>query len=194
MRFPTKQYLSLAVIVVSALLLGPLPVGPASGAITALDAREGVSGGRMTPTDGEQLLVMLINQVRQRNGVRPLRLSATVSRQALPWAQMLARPGWRGRLAHSPTYWSGIQAACLGESQGAENVAGRYESWRGRRPVLAGRAARGLLRQYLHSPPHRANLLNPRATHLGVATVIRRNGAGKFYAANVLRFARAASC
>ena len=149
---------------------------------------------RVTPSTTEQRFVVLVNRVRQRHGIKPLRYSDTVSKQALAWARMLASPRWVGRLAHSPSYWTGIRSACQVAAAGAENVAARREFWLGRRKALARRTARGLLGQYLRSAPHRANLLDPRATHIGVATRIRRTSGGHYYAANVVRFARASSC
>ncbi|MEI2784852.1 MAG: CAP domain-containing protein [Candidatus Nanopelagicales bacterium] len=134
--------------------------------------------------------------MRQRHGIKPLRYSDTVSKQALAWARMLASPRWVGRArTQPPSYWTGIRSACQVAAAGAENVASRRRrSWLGRRKALARRTARGLLGQFLRSAPHRANLLDPRATHIGVATRIRRTSGGHYYAANVVRFARASSC
>lgn len=173
-----------------AALVMSVPVGAAADdTVIAVDRPV---APRFAGTQGEQVLVSLVNRVRARQGIRPVRYSAAMSRQARPWARKLATPGWRGRLTHNPTYWQQVQAACRGESAAAENVAARHAT--GRRPSVSRRAARGLLSQYLNSPPHRANLSDPAVTHIAVATVMRRTAPGRWYVANVLQFARATSC
>ncbi len=139
-------------------------------------------------------MVTLINDVRVRHGLRPVRYSERLSAHARPWARMLATSAWKGRLAHDPGYWSDIRSSCRSAAMGSENVAARTGRGRSRPSLVERRAAKRLLRQYLHSPPHRANILNPVATHVGVATMLRRTPGGAVYVANVLRFARARSC
>lgn len=145
-------------------------------------------------TTGERRLAVLVNRVRARKGLPQLRYSADISNRADPWARLLGRPRFSGRLAHDPDFFTDIRRACRVATSGAENVAARQDRAMPRRSTTARRAARGLLRQYLNSPPHRANLLDPAATHFGVATVMRTRSPGGVYVANVLRFARASSC
>lgn len=147
-----------------------------------------------TATTGERRLAVLVNRVRDRKGLPRLRYSADISQRADPWARTLGRPRFAGRLAHDPDFFTDIRRACRVATSGAENVAARHDRAMPRRSTTARRAARGLLRQYLNSPPHRANLLDPAATHFGVATVMRTRTPGGVYVANVLRFARASSC
>lgn len=146
------------------------------------------------PTRGEAALVDQVNRLRRNRGLAPLSYSARLSRGALTWARSLAAPRAAGRLGHDPRYWPAAQSACVRVRAGAENVAGREVPAGAPRQEQARVAAQGFVRQYRESLPHRVNMLDPAATHVGVATVFRRRTQGGFYAANVLRFARAASC
>lgn len=165
------------------------PVGESTVVVAASSARAAEAA-----TTGERRLAVLVNRVRARKGLPQLRYSVDISQRADTWARVLGRPRFAGRLAHDPDFFTDIRRACRVATSGAENVAARRDKALQRRSTTARRAARGLLRQYLNSPPHRANLLDPTATHFGVATVMRTRTPGGVYVANVLRFARAASC
>lgn len=103
-------------------------------------------------TTGERRLAVLVNRVRARKGLPQLRYSADISNRADPWARLLGRPRFSGRLAHDPDFFTDIRRACRVAASGAENVAARQDRAMPRRSTTARRAARGLLRQYLNSP------------------------------------------
>lgn len=74
--------------------------------------------------------------------------------------------GWRD-LAHNPSFSSQVPA---GWSAVAENV-GWYDG-----PVDAAEVARLIHEEWMKSPGHRANLLNPAYTHIGVGVAHGSNG------------------
>ncbi len=168
-------------------VLATSPAGPATAErIPQITARPTVS----VPADSR--VAQVINRVRQRHGLRPLRVSQRMSVTARPWAKHLA--GTPQRLAHDPGYWADINRSCRAPRSGAENVAYRYDSTTRKPLAMHRRSAVALVRMYLASPGHRANILNPDSTHLGTATVMRRTSRTQVYTTNVMRFARAGNC
>lgn len=166
---------------------GAFPGAPAEARpVPGITSKPTVSG----PADAR--VAQVINRVRQRHGLRPLRVSQGISVTARPWARHLS--AMPQRLVHDPGYWSDINRSCRSPRSGAENVAYRYDSRTSRPLAMHRRSAIALVRMYLGSPPHRANILNPDSTHLGTATVMRRTSRTQVYTTNVMRFARAGKC
>jgi uncharacterized protein YkwD len=103
-------------------------------------------------------LLALTNAERTRAGLRPLAGHACATTWAQSWSRHLASTG---TLAHQSL--STVLRDC-GARGAAENVA--YGS--------SGAAA--MVAQWMASPGHRANILSPTATHLGVGAVQRADG------------------
>ena len=101
-------------------------------------------------TSLEKRMISKINQARARHGVGPVQLNRGLVRTAR--AHTTEMTGQR-TLFHTPTFSS----VCCWQAI-AENVG-------------TGTSVRGLHRAFMGSPGHRANLLNPRMTQVGVGIV-----------------------
>lgn len=106
----------------------------------------------------EQLLA-LTNQARADAGLSPLAGHPDLDAVAQAWSHELAASGQS--LAHNPTYAEQIPG---GWSAAGENVAWIDDGGRLTESEVAARIHQG----WMDSPGHRANILNPRFTHLGV--------------------------
>jgi uncharacterized protein YkwD len=101
----------------------------------------------------------LINRARANHGLRRLKVNDRTQRYATDHAQDMARKGTIFHDAALPL------EVLLGATSWGENVG--Y--------TTADRAARKLHVMFMHSPGHRANILRPRFTHMGIG-VEKRNG------------------
>lgn len=108
------------------------------------------------PVDGE--IVALGNEARRAQGVADLAVSACAQQQALARATVLVA---EGRFEHDPL--EPILASCGGRTVG-ENLALGYPT------------AKATVDAWLASPGHRANLLSPDFTGIGVACVDSARG------------------
>jgi hypothetical protein len=109
--------------------------------------------------DAAQLLD-LVNGDRADNGLAPLHWRDDVAAIALSWSTQMAATGV---LAHNDAYFSPATGAALGSGARGENVAFTGS-------VDAANYA------FMNSPGHRANILDPRFTDVGIAVVPDRNG------------------
>lgn len=105
------------------------------------------------------------NAVRVSRGLRPFAGSPCAAGYASRWAGTLAA---RGTLSHQAL--SPIMTACRATAA-AENVG------------YGNVSAAQLVAMWMASPAHRANILNPRLTHLGVGAV--RVSSGRVYGVQV---------
>lgn len=125
------------------LLLGLIPATPA----TAIDDR--TVGQIRTKLENK------VNRARSRHGLRPVRVNAKVEH----WAQDHARQMSRTRLfAHDPLLPAEVNRLKRTVWWYGENIAS----------TSGGNAARWTHRAFMNSPGHRANILKPRATHMGI--------------------------
>jgi uncharacterized protein YkwD len=107
-------------------------------------------------------LLELVNHERGRHGLQPLRRTRCAEELAGPWSHRLAR---RDALQHRPI--RDLLRACDAR-RAAENLG-------------AGQPTPdALLRSWLASARHRANLLNPTLTHVGLG--VARSERGSWYA------------
>jgi uncharacterized protein YkwD len=131
----------------------PLATGLATTVILAssLLAPAGASAGPVR----EGRLLIKINNVRADHGLAPLRTDPALAQYARAHARSM---GAQGTLFHTPDFaviccWSAM----------AENIGMGY-------------TVRGLHHEFMGSAPHRANILNPLLTEVGLG-VVRVNGA-----------------
>ncbi|MGL5810129.1 MAG: CAP domain-containing protein [Nocardioides sp.] len=104
-----------------------------------------------------------INTERAAAGLRPLRLGRCLTRRAAqPWAKHMARTGDFNHQDLGP-----VMNTCDRFSTVGENIAYGY---RNNREVMSG---------WMNSPGHRANLLSPNYTHVGLG--LKRNADGTKY-------------
>lgn len=147
---------SLAVAAVAAFVLIPVTGVPSLAATTTAPA---------TAQGYQDRVLTLTNKERTRRGLRPLALSTCADGFADPWARTLA-----GRHALAHQQLRPILSACKARRVG-ENVA------------HGNRTADQMVQMWLASPGHRANLLNPAFTHLGVGAVV--TGTGRWFGVQV---------
>ena len=165
---------SLSVAVLTAVALVPVTgsLGAAAeptGTVTGVASTYKTSAGqrakraaRMTapstaPSYADRLL-LLTNAERTARGLRPLAFSACADGFADAWAVKLAAAGALSHQALSP-----ILTTCRARSVG-ENVAYGNVS-----PEM-------MMAMWMGSAGHRANILNPAFTHLGVGTTTTSSG------------------
>lgn len=117
-------------------------------------------------TQLEQELTQLLNQARSSNGLAPLTVKSDLTTVAVNWSSHM---GSTGNLAHNPNYSS--QICCwqrVAENVGMASVSSVDDPKR-----LAKRLHDG----FMASSGHRANILSPHFTEVGVGGVITDNGA-----------------
>lgn len=114
--------------------------------------------GQPRPAEAEQLFA-LANQARARAGVRPLVWDAALTEAALKHCQRMVE---EGPIAHrydgEPGLADRTAAAGAHFSEIEENVA-------------VGPYADAIQEEWMNSPGHRENLLNPNVDHVGIAVV-----------------------
>jgi uncharacterized protein YkwD len=114
------------------------------------------------PDAQEQLIFQLTNQDRADQGLSALRWNAALARAAQEHAERMAGepslshqyPGERDLMTRAADVGAHFQAI-------AENIA-------------TGPNPEAVEREWMHSAPHRANILDPRMNSLGVAVVSKR--------------------
>ena len=111
--------------------------------------------------DAEQELLQLLNQERLKNNLPPFKLNQQLQQAARAHAPQMAE---RHELSHQfpgePALRKRLAATGLRSERDAENVAFNQD---------AVTAHEGLM----HSPPHRANILNPNYDAVGIAAIRR---------------------
>ncbi|RMG56257.1 MAG: CAP domain-containing protein [Acidobacteria bacterium] len=111
-----------------------------------------------------------VNRERRQRGLRPLRWSDLLARAAQAHSQDMADRQFLGHI--NPDGYTPADRAMLAGARRfrwlAENVG---VHWSGPHP------AQSVVRGWMASPPHRANILNPRFRYTGVGVSISATGA-----------------
>jgi uncharacterized protein YkwD len=142
--------------------LGAVPfLASPAGALSAATAQEqaqSITGRRAVLKE-----LARINKARESHGLRALRLSRCLTKQvAQPWSRHMASSG---SFAHQEM--STLQSTCPRFGWAGENIAYGYINV----PTV--------MRAWMHSEGHRANLLRPQFTHVGLG--IKKDSAGRKY-------------
>jgi len=106
----------------------------------------------------DQELLNLVNQYRSQHGLRALSLSQKLDQAADKFSNRMASGNFFSHTdpSNRSTFSSRIRAEGYNGGWTGENIA-------------AGRnTAAAVLQQWIDSPPHRANILNPNFTHMGI--------------------------
>jgi uncharacterized protein YkwD len=112
---------------------------------------------------GEQQLFISVNRVREAQGLRPLRWSESLGAAAHAHAAIMAEHGAAEHgFAGEPGMASRVTKAGARFVSLSENVA-------------MGNGVEAIESEFLHSPNHRANLLDPDMDSIGVG-VVKRGG------------------
>ena len=135
----------------------PIPLASLVAVLAALAVAAGlllVSAGPATAQSAgaatvERRMVELTNQARAAAGARPLQVDARLATTSRDWSCRMAAAG---SLRHDPNF-------------AASGAKGENVAWRSGGGPDVGLQ---LHNQFMSSPGHRANLLNPRWTRLGI--------------------------
>jgi uncharacterized protein YkwD len=149
-----------------AVLAAAVPVG-ASARSDGDRVPAGVAAHQVSAVPALQAEVLkAINRVRAGKGVAPLRLSRSLSTAALEHSRSMAAHGFFSHAAaDGAAFWQRIKAMYGPKPSGRWSV-GENLVWAS--PELTAREAVDL---WMHSPPHRANLLAPAWREIGLGAV-----------------------
>ena len=109
-------------------------------------------------------MLTLINGYREENGVGPLTLSATLTAAAEVHSQEMADEDYLSHTMQGGVTWS----------QNMTDHGYGYETYRGENIAAGNEGAAATFEQWVNSSGHRANMLNPNYTAIGIG---RANGA-----------------
>src|SRR5277367_4683226 len=130
--------------------------------LTAITAR-----AQQFPNDQQQKLLDLTNKARTDQGLQPLHWDPSLAAAAQSHAQkMFDQHSLSHQLPGEPDLQTRAAQAGAHFREVAENVA-------------MGSGAEGVQKEWMNSPPHRANILDPRLTNFGIGVV---EHAGYWYA------------
>ena len=118
--------------------------------------------GSQSASPAEQQLLDATNQVRSEQGLNPLRWDASLAYAAHAHAEKMTE---QGQLSHQyggePTLTARAAQAGAHFQAIAENIA-------------MGPSANSIQNQWMHSMPHRTNILDPQMNAIGIAVVEKR--------------------
>ena len=111
----------------------------------------------------EQRVVELVNQIRQESGLSPLAVSPELTASARRYAEYMATARFFGHQGPD------------GSTLVTRNEAAGYRDWTYLAENLAGGHSdpRAVIRGWMESPSHRANVLSPSVREIGVGYVYR---------------------
>ena len=145
----------------AAALLGLLGLSaPASAASVSAPVKS--TGKPVHLTTYEHRLLHLMNHDRAVRRLHPLTITPCAEDFARAWTQQMAK---KNRLVHNPhlsAMWS--KSSCRNASKLAENIG------------KSGTDADALYVAYMHSPAHRANILDPKLRYVGIGSWQRSDG------------------
>ncbi len=157
----TRNLISVVGVLASVVLTVSLAIATPSAA-TAASGSGARSQARSTSSYDYQVLYWT-NLARRQHGLGPLRAGRCVDRFAERWTTKMARRGFFSHQRLRP-----VLRRCHKHTAG-ENIARSSGAWSPYRVVQA----------WMHSPGHRANILNRRYRVLGVSA--RRTASGGTY-------------
>jgi len=174
MRTPKSLFATLLVVAIGLLCLLP-SAGAAKRAARCGDVFQ--SPAWATDHQLRTSILCLINRARGRHGIRPLRFNFALRRSATGHSLSLVRSGsfsHYGPSGSTPT----IRAAHAGYLAHASSyrIAENIATGGGRQ--FGSPAA--IVALWMHSPPHRANLLSPRWREIGLAAVHSTSAPGVY--------------
>jgi uncharacterized protein YkwD len=135
------------------LALGLTSVASVAPQASAIQLRSENAGSSEWTQRYNQRILELVNRKRARHGLRSVKFASCANRRAAQWSATLTR---EDRFEHSDLYK--LLEKC-NANYASENLAMIYD---GARP-------RELVRLWMNSPGHRANILSPKARFSGVS-------------------------
>ena len=111
-----------------------------------------------------QLGLKMVNQIRQKFGIPPLRISGTLNSVASRYAGIMASRNAMGHSVDGSRFDNRIKSSGYKGSKLAENVGEGYQS------IVA------VIKGWIASPGHFKNLINPAYTEVGIGMAVGRGG------------------
>lgn len=135
------------------------------------DAR-GASSSRLSPAGYEKRVLQLTNARREAHGCRPLRANAALRTAAGRHSQRMANFGFRQNVWNSSPGYHQLPGE---QDLGTRVTRAGYRNWTGVAENIAYNypTPRDVVRGWMNSSGHRANILNCSFRHLGVGYVKR---------------------
>lgn len=124
----------------------------------------------------EQVIIEMTNAFRREQKLAPVKPNAALTAAARAFARYLAETGRFGHTVDGRQPADRTKAAGYKHCIVAENLAMNQDSRGFETRALAGQAVTG----WQNSPPHRAAMLNPHVTEIGVGIVRAPDAAPKF--------------
>ena len=164
-NFNIQQIISavLSLLTIIGVIIGGISSGSSIGSAPSPSPSPSASDSA-SGTFSQQQLIDATNDFRAQNGLAPVKANAALNDLAQDWAETVARTG---DFKHRPKF---AQSYPAGWRSASENIAGQP----------TGNNPRAFVNQWANSPGHRANMLNPDFTDLGVG--IARANDGTYYA------------
>jgi len=136
------------------------------GAVGPTAAVSAPAHARSTLSALESGVLQDLNAIRTQHGLVPVRLSASLTASATQHSREMAADGYfEHASADGTVFWKRIQRWYGSNGYGFWSV-GENLLWSS--PDVS---ADGALQLWMHSPEHRANILNPRWREIGVSAV-----------------------
>lgn len=144
-----KVAIRAAVFAALCVTLSPFAKAETGNRLYRTECKDGTCRRVYVGSEWENQIVDLVNSERGRRGLRPLRVSMSLMQSARNWS---GRQASERRMYHSG--WAGM----------GENVA------------YGQRDPSDVMRAWMNSTGHRANILSPRYSEVGVGVVMSGNG------------------
>jgi uncharacterized protein YkwD len=145
------------------------------GALAAPAARSGKVDTRVALTGLESGVLSNLNQIRVRHGLQPLKISARLTAAATQHSREMGTSGYfRHDSRDGTAFWKRI---------GRWYGSGGYGYWSVGENLLWSSPevdAPRALDLWMHSPEHRANILNPRWHEIGISAVHLASAPGTY--------------
>ena len=109
-------------------------------------------------TDNKSLMCRLVNEYRAKNGLKPVRLDAAVSRESQYWSDHLNKWHACWFLHHDSNYHARMKAAFPGRRFRENAACSGFEDG----------GAKYILQKWINSTGHRQNMLTPEWKTIGV--------------------------
>jgi uncharacterized protein YkwD len=145
--YPEERFLMKRLCIAALLVacLSQFANGETGNRLYRTECKDGVCQRVYVGSEWENQVVDLVNSERGMRGLRPLKVSLSLMKSARSWS---GRQAAEGRMYHSG--WPGM----------GENVIYNYKS------------PEAQMKAWMNSAGHRANILNPKYTEIGVGVVM----------------------
>ncbi|MBC9705810.1 MAG: CAP domain-containing protein [Enterococcus sp.] len=160
-KYPHKALAFISVATIGALCFGSVP---ANASPQVLATVQGAESNQVTTLEHREQITEifnLLNAYRQEKGLEPLLFSVPASEESQAWSKTIA--GYQ-RLEHNPNAGQDPRIKAAWWGVWLENVAARWDD-----------DGASMFQQWVNSPSHNSNLLNPNVNTVGIGLFITGN-------------------